>query len=300
MNFPLSYQINTVCWDGKRICANDEKSINQALERLKSCGINEVMLSGYHEEKPSDFDLNAETVRIGKKLSAYGMKAAQHHGVLPTFAPLGENQSEVVNRIIRQLEFTANLNADVLVVHPGRIAGHHADVASTNAMFQKEVEKHGVDEVIKVSAENLHLAGLAAEKLNVKFALENIDGVEPLADIDTLPRLIRAADSDSIGFCLDSGHAHRAGVSPVTWLEKLGDKLLTTHFHDNRGSRDEHMPPGFGTIPWIDVIQSLKEIGYKHTVNFESGPWPGMEARQGYCCAIQFWRSCEYLAESKA
>ena len=91
----------------------------------------------------------------------------------------------------------------------------------------------------------------------------------------------------------------------------MGDRLFTTHFHDNRGpvgppggpdefitptGIDEHMPPGFGTISWIDVIAALRRIGYPHPVTFESAGWPGMEPAEGVAAAIAYWRTCERLA----
>ena len=94
----------------------------------------------------------------------------------------------------------------------------------------------------------------------------------------------------------------------------MGSKLFTTHFHDNRGARrqalsrerwispsgiDEHRAPGFGTIPWLDVIEKLREIGYRNTVNFESDGWKGMPLEEGYRCAISFWRALEELSAEK-
>ena len=90
-----------------------------------------------------------------------------------------------------------------------------------------------------------------------------------------------------------------------------GEKLFTTHVHDNHGPNeevlnstgflspegiDERLPPGFGTIPWTNVIAKLWRIGYSHPVNFESGPWPGTEAAEGLRSAIRYWRTCEHLA----
>lgn len=313
--FTLSYPVSTVNWDGTLIRKVDEKSIDSALDVLAECGINELMLSGYTEAEPADFDMVEESHRIGNKLRARGMKGAQHHGLVPTFAPLGSSQDEVIRLLVRQIEFTANLNADVLVIHPGRIVGHHNTVQEFIAKYLHEEAKYGKQEVIKVSADNLHRAGAVAEKLGVKIALENVDLFEPLGDLENLSTLIRAADSDAVGFCLDSGHAHCCGNSIIAFIEQLGDKLFTTHFHDNNGPRntvrtpgqfitpsgiDEHLPPGFGTIPWFDVIAALRKAGYQRTINFESGGWPEMKPQDGINAAIRFWRTCEYYSKIKS
>jgi sugar phosphate isomerase/epimerase len=182
-------------------------------------------------------------------------------------------------------------------------------------MFERECQRHGKGAIIEIMAKNLRIAATEAGKCNVKIALENVDRFEPAATSADLTELVNQADSPAVGFCLDAGHGHCCGqTSVIEWIKLMNGKLFTTHFYDNRGARlqaatsekwirptgiDEHMPPGFGTIPWIDVIQSLWQIHYSDTVNFESGAWPGMDEKRGFECAINFWRTCEKLAEEK-
>ncbi|MDR0933155.1 MAG: sugar phosphate isomerase/epimerase [Victivallales bacterium] len=315
MNFNLSYQINTVLWNGTEITKRNDDVFLSNLDILLQCGIREVMLSGYTDAEKSAFDMLKETARIGKILRSRGMKAAQHHGVAPIYASLSYDQKEVREKLKRSVDYTANLNADVLVIHPGHIDKHFNTTEEYIRAYENEVKKHGQDALIDANAENLNAAGQYAEQSGVKIALENMDRFVPMANIEILPELIKKSDSPAVGFCIDSGHAHCCGKTTVVeWILRMREKVFTTHFHDNRGVRaqalglesyivppgiDEHLPPGFGTIPWVDVIQSLRKIGYRHTVNFESGPWPGMSTQAGYEAAINFWRTCEYYAELK-
>jgi len=46
--------------------------ISRALDLVQGCGIDGVMISGYHMEEPSGFDVDAETKRIGSELAARG------------------------------------------------------------------------------------------------------------------------------------------------------------------------------------------------------------------------------------
>ena len=147
------------------------------------------------------------------------------------------------------------------------------------------------------------------------IALENLDRFEPLGNMDGACRSSSPWPTlPAVGFCLDAGHAHCAGSDIVKWVEVMGDKLFTTHFHDNHGPSekvrnstglvaphgiDEHLPPGFGTISWFDVIAALRRAGYSRTVNFESGPWPGWEPKEGLDLAIKYWRTCERLVAEK-
>jgi hypothetical protein len=46
----------------------------------------------------------------------------------------------------------------------------------------------------------------------------------------------------NVKLCFDTGHAHiEGGVPPA--LETVRDLVATTHLHDNRGERDEHLLP---------------------------------------------------------
>lgn len=312
--FKLSYQMPTVTWDGKVIRKLPDAEISGWLDLMRRCGVDEVMISGYHLEEDSDFDVDRETRRLGAELASRGMRAAQHHGLSATYAPLGTSQREAVEHICRGVDFTANLGAKALVLHSGRITGRFVGTGTFIDLFNQECASHGRKRVLEQCAENLRAAGDYAAKQGVLIAMENLDRFEPLGNPEELPQLIALADSPAVGYCLDSGHAHCAGSDILKWIEVMGDKLFTTHFHDNHGPSaavlnstglvaphgiDEHLPPGFGTISWIDVIVALVKAGYSRTVNFESGAWPEMEPEAGLKAAIGYWRVSERLAAKK-
>lgn len=92
MNYELSYPLNTVFWDGRVINKMPDKVILKRLENLKSAGIGKVMLAGYHLEEDAGFDMDHESARIGKILTANGFTVAQHHGVATTFTAPGASQ----------------------------------------------------------------------------------------------------------------------------------------------------------------------------------------------------------------
>ena len=115
--YELSYPVATVDWDGKRIRALPEAAIRQSLEALRRGGIGWVMLTGYHVEEPAACDLDEETARLGRELAALGMKAAQHHGLCATLAPLDGPQDEAVAHLGVVLE-------TVKVVGEAEVGGH--------------------------------------------------------------------------------------------------------------------------------------------------------------------------------
>jgi len=55
-----------------------------------------------------------------------------------------------------------------------------------------------------------------------------------------------------VKLCFDAGHAHLDGGVPSA-LETARELLVTTHLHDNRGERDDHLLPYEGTIDWSDA-----------------------------------------------
>jgi sugar phosphate isomerase/epimerase len=60
----------------------------------------------------------------------------------------------------------------------------------------------------------------------------------------------------SVKMCFDAGHAHlEGGVAEA--LEIVRDFVVTTHLHDNRGERDDHLLPYEGTIDWNAALAAL-------------------------------------------
>jgi sugar phosphate isomerase/epimerase len=133
-------------------------------------------------------------------------------------------------------------------------------------------------------AETRSLARLArlAERLGLTIAVENLAPVFPGPErLGHTPMLLRALcrriSSPSLGLCLDLGHAHivadcrHAQVGDL--LEPVLDAVVLFHLHDNLGARrsipdrpdldplrlDLHLPPGRGTMPWIDVAALLRD-----------------------------------------
>jgi len=242
------------------------------------------------------------------------MTAVQHHGLSSTYAPLGSPQDEAIAHMRRCIDFTANLGCEVLVLHPGRGAGISRQSRPLSISFRRNARGHDKERVLECCAENLRMAGRYAQESGVKIASRNVDSFRAGWEYSGPAEACRMTSSPAVGYCLDFGPCPLRGVDVVRWIDIMGDRLFTTHFHDNHGpgaktvsasgfisagGLDEHLPPGFGTIPWTDVIAALVRIGYSSPVNFESGAWPGMEPAEGLKAAINYWRTCEHLAEKR-
>lgn len=107
----------------------------------------------------------------------------------------------------------------------------------------------------------------AASRVNVRVALEVIPN--PLSTPGALVRLIEEQlEGLDVGICLDIGHANLLGDVGEAF-EAVSGHLWTTHVHDNRGTRDEHLVPYAGAIDWDLAMMVSQKVGYDGVLMFE-------------------------------
>ena len=111
-----------------------------------------------------------------------------------------------------------------------------------------------------------HLKAFATP-LGVQLLLENLQN--DVATPEHLVEITRIGHFDTVGFCLDLGHAHLAESVPETRdapardgvtqaLDAFGKRLVELHVHDNNGMRDEHLWPGGGSVGWESTSKKLQ------------------------------------------
>jgi len=84
-----------------------------------------------------------------------------------------------------------------------------------------------------------------ARGIGTVIAVENIFEEEP----STLKALFDAVEDPLLRHCFDVGHWNLfRKVGMEQWFEALGGRVAEVHIHDNRGTRDDHAPPGAGEI----------------------------------------------------
>ncbi len=81
-----------------------------------------------------------------------------------------------------------------------------------------------------------------AHPLGVKLLLENL--TNEVATPEHLLEILQTGHFDSVGVCLDAGHAHLSEGSLEAAAELLKLRIAEVHLHDNSGTRDEHLWPG--------------------------------------------------------
>jgi len=104
------------------------------------------------------------------------------------------------------------------------------------------------------------------EACKTRIVLENIIEQQPDAMIELADRI----ESDFFGLCLDTGHAHVcSSFPPALWVQKMGSRLKHVHLHDNRGTKDDHLPVGHGTIHFDSFFDALHTWAPDATVSLE-------------------------------
>ncbi|MDD2585879.1 MAG: sugar phosphate isomerase/epimerase [Syntrophomonadaceae bacterium] len=152
----------------------------------------------------------------------------------------------IVNKYIGWLNDCAKYNIPMMVMH------------ITDSLNLPSPNQHGMDSISRLLT--------VAEDLGVIIAIENT-GRE-----DYICFVLSEINSDYLGFCYDSSHNHIYSGDNITLLEKLANRLITTHLSDNDGHKDRHWLPGEGIINWEKVSNVFSKTKYNGFLTLEVYP----------------------------
>ena len=152
-----------------------------------------------------------------------------------------------VDLVENRIAMASRLGADVIIMHlpdlkdPATHDAAWAQVRKSLDVLQPVADRHGV-----------------------RIAIEN----GPLPEID---KLLSIYDPDYLGLCYDCGHGNLV-PDGLDWLERLKDRLISVHLHDNDGSADQHNLPFWpsGTVDWDRLAKILATSAYTKWVSMES------------------------------
>jgi len=212
------------------------------------------------------------TERVVRAVDEKGMKIAAFHAPFymsleeliagKTYA-LGDRDPDRRARALAStkdlLSLAAAFGSADLVVH----MGHHDAATADAGLF--------VDSLNRLLGEVKSFTGQLLLE-NTPHVAESFEELEAVCD---------ASPAGRLGFCIDLGHLHihcapdrACGMAKDDAAQRaLFDRILgrTRHFHvhDNGGVKDEHLPPGEGTIDWGAVLKRLDAAAGEATFSLE-------------------------------
>jgi len=228
-----------------------------------------------------------------------GLRNIAHHSC-PVLLSINQDQRENLKKQFEYIEEIKNFGISFWVLHNRSIKDEETPWI--------EIEKIGLAKFDKIFCFVLKELCQYANQYKISIALENIP-FPYVKRIDDILEIIEKVSTENLGICFDSGHSHISTNSVYDELWKTGEKLFTTHFHDNLGNEknvvidnknipkyDLHLIPGLGTINWIKVNKILDKIDYKYPVVFEG--IKGIEDQQDLLgITVKLWRSFEKLSQ---
>lgn len=249
------------------------KDFYKFIEKVKMAGFDYVCTQDSIEWFKLEKNRREEIIRkTREKMESMNLKNLAHHSC-PILFPLEKNQKEAIEYHIEIIEEIKNWGISFWVLHNRSI--------KDEAKPWEKLEKTGKDKFDKLVCYVLKEICQYSSQYNISIALENVPYPYTKSVKDIL-EIIEKVDEPNLGICFDSGHSNICGLSIKEEILSAGNKLLTTHFHDNFGNEEKiqitdeniskydlHLMPGLGTINWIEVNQALNYTGYKYPVVFE-------------------------------
>ncbi|MCX8170358.1 MAG: sugar phosphate isomerase/epimerase [Candidatus Bathyarchaeota archaeon] len=164
----------------------------------------------------------------------------------------------IMKRLKKSIKLSAQLDPECWVFHPGI----RSAISSSLRNLDWEINLKSTRELLR-----------EAERHGLKIAIENVPEPFPflLKRVEEFESFYKALGIDglNLGITFDVGHANINGQINE-FIERIGNKVVNIHVHDNYGGSDSHLGIGFGNINWVEVINVIKKINYKGALVIES------------------------------
>jgi len=202
---------------------------------------------------------DAEVEQIGRWLRDFGLALTDLHasaGVEKGWcSPRDYERLAGIELVQNRIAMTPRLGSDAIILH---IPTEPTESAERDAYWSR----------VRRSLDALQPF---AQSHGVRIALEN-GGKD---NFDTLERVFALYGPDFVGLCYDSGHGNLA-ANGLDRLDRVKDRLLSVHLHDNDGTGDQHKLPFEGTVDWPRLARLIAASPYRKPISLESnmGSYP--------------------------
>ncbi len=229
--------------------ATDKGCPEPALRRIADAGFTHIH---WCHQWASDFVYSpAEVDQIRRWMAEYGLEMTDLHASMGPEknwgSPREYERLAGVELVRNRIEMTARLGADVIVMHMP--AGCQEGDEAAWARFRRSMDS---------------LEPYAAVH-GVRIAIEN-GGSD--ASFDTIERVLAMYGPEFAGVCYDAGHGNLFPCG-LERLERVADRLLALHLHDNQGDGDDHNIPYSGTVDWSRLMAIIAKSSYAKWVSEE-------------------------------
>jgi len=243
-----------------------QRSIFEALPLIAESGFTLVEICSW----PPHLDYHdvGKVRRAAEMLADLEMKAVSFHAPfadrIDISSPDSERRESAVMEIFRAATAAAELGARNFVIHPGP---EHAAAPL----------RHDAERRLGIAVGTLRRVIAKCRELGVRCLLENKLPHLLFGSAGEILQIMERLQDQDAGICLDTGHAHLGGEM-LALLHKLSPYLIMIHAHDNRGSYDDHLPPGEGQIDWAHFLGELWTIGFDGSIVLELAGGPAADA----------------------
>lgn len=252
------------------------------LRRIADAGFTHIH---WCHEWNTDYIYSREEVkRIGKLLDSTGLRLLDLHAPHGTGRGWGSpdeaKRRSAVELVKNRIGMTADLSGGAVVLHlpDPRNSPDHPGVQPVSGSFGEALHR------------SLGEFEMEVRGSGVVIALENL-GIESMEGIALL---FEEYSPEFLGLCYDSGHGNicggnffipdghpRTGETPdpdpgagsepgLDFLDRVRDRLVSVHIHDNDGKKDLHDLPFSGTVDWPGLSALLAASSYRGCVSLES------------------------------
>ncbi len=229
------------------------------IDCIKNSGFDFIEISSFHCVSPG---MLAYIQSLGMKISSIHSNFLQTD-VSSTDEALRSGSIEILKSNILTAK---RLGASMIVVHPG---GWNIDKSILDVKINIAIRSFA--EIAEFA--NHNDVRVAIENLPPEFICDNIEDMQRI--LNGVRKIIRCRDS--IGICLDTGHANLSNMLPE-YISAFGKDIITMHIHDNDGYKggdsskaedDMHNIPGSGKIDWKNVFKKIYESSYNNVLILE-------------------------------
>ena len=247
-------------------CFHDQP-FGDCLPAIRAAGFDIVEVCSF----PAHLDYHDRPTveRAAARLHELGLEAYSFHAPFAdqidiTALDPAPRDSAAVDEISRAAEAAAMLGVRYFVLHPGpENGGGAARAAALDRMDNAAAALDAGRRALPVTSES----GLVLENM-----LPHLFS----GHVRDLLWLLGAMNTRDVGICLDTGHAFLSGDLQHV-AHKLSGHLWMVHASDNRGTFDDHLPPGDGSIPWRELLAQLMRSAFSGTIILEVAGQPDRE-----------------------